>query len=293
MNVLITGTSTGIGLATALKLSRAGHTVFAGMRKPGRSPQLSEIATAENLPLEVLTLDVDSDDSVAQAIAHIRGRRVSIDALVNNAGIERRGSIEDLPFAEFRAAMETNYFGALRCIQALLPEMREKRSGCIVNISSVAGKIAISPLTPYCATKFALEALSEGLAQEMKSYGIRVAIVEPGIIDTPMARRIAAPPDNSHYPQARRFAGMFEAALSAPASPELVAEKIREILESGTWKLRHPVGPDAEPFLAWRASMTDEEWANWGALDDEAWFERVRQDFGLDAHPGKERSAGA
>lgn len=288
-NVLVTGTSSGIGLATAVTLGRAGRTVYAAMRNPERAPQLREIVEKEKLPVSIVAMDVDSDPSVAAAISNIRAQAGFIDVLVNNAGIERRGSIEELPLEAFRATMETNYFGALRCIQALLPEMREKQVGCIVNVTSVANRIACSPLTPYAASKFALEALSEALAQEVKPFNIRVAIVQPGIIDTPMARRIEEPPVESLYPQCRRFAGMFEASLANPVPPSLVAAKIREIIETGTWQLRHPAGPDAQPFLAWRASMNDEEWVNWGALDDDAWYERVQNDFGLDARPKEQR----
>lgn len=119
-------------------------------------------------------------------------------------------------------------------------------------------------MSPYSASKFALEALSEALAQEVKPFNIRVAIVEPGIIDTPIARRVAKPLVDSEYPQVRRrFAGMFVASLAKPAEPSLVADKIREIIEGNSWQLRQAVGPDAQPFLGWRASMTDEEWVNW------------------------------
>jgi len=291
-SVLITGCSSGIGLATALTLTRAGHSVYATMRQPDRAPTLRDTIDKEKLPMSILALDVDSDASVADAVSAIRARG-PIDVLVNNAGIERVGSIEELPFEAFRAVMETNYFGCLRCIRACLPEMRRRRSGCIINMASVAGRIAPSPFAPYTASKFALEALSEVLAQEVKAFNIRVAIVEPGIIDTPMARRIEAPAESS-YPQTRRNGGMFAAALANPASPAVVADKIREIIESGTWQLRHPAGPDAEAFLSWRASMTDEEWANWGALEDDAWYERVQTDFGLDARPkGASRAASA
>jgi NAD(P)-dependent dehydrogenase (short-subunit alcohol dehydrogenase family) len=179
--------------------------------------------------------------------------------------------------------METNYFGALRSIRAWLPDMRKRQSGCIINVTSVAGRIACSPLAPYSASKFALEALSEALAQEVKPFNVRVAVVQPGIIDTAMARRIEGVPTDAAYPQVRRFGHLFEASLEKPTSPTVVAEKIREIIESGTEKLRHPVGPDAEGFLGWRTSMTDEDWVAWGALPDEAWYERVGKDFGLDA----------
>jgi len=161
--------------------------------------------------------------------------------------------------------------------------MRARRSGCIINVTSVAGRISASPLGPYAATKFALEGLSEALAQETKMFNIRVAIVQPGIIDTAMARGIRDVRSTSLYAHARRFAGLFTASLHNPVSPIVVGEKIREIVESGTWKLRHPVGTDAEPFLQWRASMNDEQWVDWGAADDATWYQSVERDFGLNA----------
>jgi NAD(P)-dependent dehydrogenase (short-subunit alcohol dehydrogenase family) len=288
-SILITGTSKGIGMATALVLGRAGHTVHATMRNPGDAPELAQMAEKERLPIHISAMDVDSDVSVTEAIGAITSANGPPDVLVNNAGIEGRGAVEEFALSRFRAVMETNYFGALRCIQAVLPLMRVRRDGCIINVTSVAGRIAASPLGPYSATKFALEGLSEALAQEAKRFNIRVAIVQPGVIDTAMARAIAMAqgvcdlPDTSLYPQMRRMAGLFTASLRNPASPFLVGEKIRDIIESGTWQLRHPVGPDAEPFLQWRASMTDEQWVDWGAADDATWYQSVERDFGLDA----------
>jgi NAD(P)-dependent dehydrogenase (short-subunit alcohol dehydrogenase family) len=291
--VLITGTSSGIGLETAIVLSRAGHTVYATMRNLERGAALRKVLEKEQLPISIVKMDVDSDESVEAATAAIRAQAGSIDVLVNNAGIERSGSIEGLAFDDFKATMETNYFGVIRSIRAWLPDMRKRQSGCIINITSVAGRIACSPLAPYSASKFALEALSEALAQEVKPFNVRVAIVQPGIIDTAMARRIEDVPTDAAYPQVRRFGGMFEASLEKPTPPTIVAEKIREIIETGTQKLRHPVGPDAEGFLGWRASLNDEEWVEWGALPDEAWYERVRKDFGLDARPKQRLGASA
>jgi NAD(P)-dependent dehydrogenase (short-subunit alcohol dehydrogenase family) len=282
-SVLVTGTSSGIGLATALAFGRAGHRVYATMRNPTRAPELAQIAATEKLPISISAMDVDSDASVKEGIGKIVKGDGPLDVLVNNAGIERTGSVEELPLAEFRAVMETNYFGAIRCIQAVLPTMRERRSGCIINVTSVAGRIACSPLGPYTASKFALEALSETLAQELKPFKVRVAVVQPGIIETAMSRRIETAHGPSPYPQQRRFAGMFAASLKNPAQPSVVAEKMLEIVESGTWQLRHPVGPDAVPFLAWRNAMSDQEWVDWGALNDDDWYRRVEADFGLDA----------
>jgi len=284
-NVLVTGTSTGIGLATALTLGRAGHNVYATMRNPSRAPELAEKTAREKLAIRISVMDVDSDVSVKTAIANIQKDAGQIDVLVNNAGVERNGSVEELPLADFRAVMETNYFGPLRCIQAVVPQMRQRKSGCIINVASVAGRIATSPLAPYTASKFALEALSEAVAQEMKTFGVRVAIVEPGIIETPMSKRLEEPAHPSPYPQGGRFGHLFVAALKNPAPPSLVAEKIREIIESGTWQLRHPVGPDALPFLAWRKSMTDEEWVELHGADDDTWYRRMERDFGLAIRP--------
>jgi NAD(P)-dependent dehydrogenase (short-subunit alcohol dehydrogenase family) len=203
--------------------------------------------------------------------------------LVNNAGIDRTGSIEELALAEHRAVMETNYFGVIRCIQAVMPAMRQRRGGCIINVASVAGHIAMSPMSAYAASKFAVEALSECLAQEAKPFNVRVALVEPGIIDTAMATHIGIAQGLSPYPQQLRVAAMFRGVLKNPVPPSVVAEKILEIAASGTWQLRHPVGPDAEPFLGWRKAMSDAEWVAWGALDNDAWYERVQADFGIDA----------
>jgi len=292
-NVVITGTSSGIGLATALELGRAGHTVVATMRNPARAPQLGEIVEREGLLVRIHTLDVDSDESVRTCFAGIfAAHKEPIDVLVNNAGVERHGSVEELPMEAFTATMNTNYLGAVRCIKAVLPGMRAARKGCVINVSSVAGRIANSPLGAYSASKFALEAISEALAGEVKPFNIRVAIVEPGIQDTKMARELESPAQ-SVYPHSVRFAGLFRASLARPVPPETTAAVIRNIVESGTWQLRHPSGPDAAPFLGWRASMTDEQWVDWNAQDDESWYQKVQSDFGLDARTKAGRAGGA
>jgi NAD(P)-dependent dehydrogenase (short-subunit alcohol dehydrogenase family) len=201
---------------------------------------------------------------------------------VNNAGIGNGGPVEETPIEAFRAVMDTNFFGALRCTRAVLPGMRERGVGCIVNVSSVAGRVSPSPQAPYSSSKFALDALSESLAQEVKAFGIRVAIVEPGVIATPIFGKIEAVPGATRYPQLRRLNALFRTSLENPVSPYVVGEKIREIVDSGTWQLRHPAGPDAAGLLAWRASMTDEQWVDWGAQGDEAWVRSVHDILGLD-----------
>jgi NAD(P)-dependent dehydrogenase (short-subunit alcohol dehydrogenase family) len=284
--VIVTGTSKGIGLATALTLARAGHTVYATMRNPARAPELAAAAARESLPIHISALDVDSDESVASGVASILKTTGGVDVLVNNAGIARSGSTEELPMEDFKAVMETNYFGAIRCAKAVIPHMRERQSGLIINVTSVAGRVSTSPLGAYAASKFALEALSEAMAQEMKTFGVRVAIVEPGIIDTPMAHEIEEPLPATLYPQQARMAAYFAAALQAPTPASLVAEKILEIIESGTWQLRHPVGPGAVPLLESRKATSDEDYiAFYGMADDDAWYSAMEQRTGMVLRP--------
>jgi NAD(P)-dependent dehydrogenase (short-subunit alcohol dehydrogenase family) len=278
--VLITGCSKGIGLETALAFARAGYKVFATMRNPEKAPGLARRAEAESLDIVIRTMDVDFDDSVQKCTSKILEEEGFVDVLVNNAGIERHGSIEEMAMADFEAIMNTNYLGVLRCTKAFLPQMREHRKGCIINIASVSGHIANSPLGGYAASKHALEAISEALAQEVKPFNIKVAIVEPGIINTQMAQDITVD-GASIYPNSKRQAALFSAALKTPTPPALVADKILEVAESDSWTLRYPVGPDALPFIAWRASMTDEQWIDWNAVSDEEWYASVERDFGM------------
>jgi NAD(P)-dependent dehydrogenase (short-subunit alcohol dehydrogenase family) len=280
--VLITGSSRGIGLETVLAFGREGYQVFATLRNPERATGLKQIIEEESLSVSIHAMDVNSDESVRSCIREIIQKFGTIDVLVNNAGLGINGSIEELPMSEFKAVMETNYFGVIRCIKSVLPEMRKKKSGCIINVSSVSGRLASSPLGPYSASKFALEAMSEALAQEVKPFNIRVRIVQPGIIDTDMAHEISEE-DNSIYPNSKRMADLFTASLQNPTSSTIVADKILEAANSNNWKLRHPVGPDAIPFIDWRFSMSDEEWVNWNSVSDEEWYNAVERDFGLNA----------
>ena len=285
-SVIITGANRGIGLETSLAFAGNGYQVFATMRNPDAATNLKKRIKVGSLSISLHKMDVDSDDSVKETIGEILKTHGAVDVLVNNAGIERHGTIEEMDISLFKEVMETNYFGIIRCVKAVLPSMRENASGCIINVSSVSGHISNSPLSSYSASKFALEAFSEALAQEIKPNNIRVAIVKPGIIDTDMARDISS----KNYTTTRssiteRFSNLFKESLKHPTNASLVADKILEIAESNSWKLRYPVGPDAEPFLEWRASMSDEDWVNWNALNDDDWYAKVEKDFGINARP--------
>jgi NAD(P)-dependent dehydrogenase (short-subunit alcohol dehydrogenase family) len=181
---LITGTSTGIGLETALYFARNGYRVYAAARKPEAIEQHPNI-----VPLK---LDVNEDASFATCVAHVLSAAGAIDVLVNNAGIGQAGAIELVPLEKARAMFETNFWGAVRMMQAVLPSMRERRSGTIVNVTSLMGHITLGGHGFYAATKYALSAVSETLAIEGKPLGIKVAIIEPGVILTPIWNKAEA-----------------------------------------------------------------------------------------------------
>lgn len=285
-SVLITGTNKGIGFEAVLSFARGGYKVFATMRNLEAAATLKKHIVDESLSVIIYKMDVDSDESVKHCIETIIKEHGTIDVLVNNAGIERHGSIEELPMADFKAIMETNYFGVIRCIQAVLPQMRENKNGCIINVGSVSGKIACTPLSAYSASKYAIEALTESLAQEVKPFNIRVSLIQPGIIDTKMAHDISVD-SNSKYPQVLRFGAMFSESLKQPTPPSLVANTMLEIVDGDSWQLKYPVGPSALPFLGWRASMTDEQWVDWNAQTDEEWYNAVQSTFGMNVRRGK------
>ena len=283
---VVTGTSSGIGLATSLELARKGHRVFAGMRNPAKAGPLREAAIKESLPVEVVELDVTSQDSVARVFATARAQG-PVDVLVNNAGVAGATPLEFVPDAEHRQIFETNYFGAIRCIHAVLPEMRERRAGAIVNITSMAGLIATPNQIPYSASKFALESAGEALAVEVRRFGIRVMNVEPGVIMTSIFENATAATrydKNSPYKQIMRRNGkVFAAGFRAAAQPQLVAETVLAAITSPDYKLRWPVGNDALGFVAGRPRLSDEDFVALGDdMDDAEYNARYRRYFGIE-----------
>ena len=280
---LVTGTSSGIGLATAVALARGGHTVAATMRNLDGGGELRKIAAAEKLPIHLAVLNVDDDDSVRDAFAKVVAEHGPIDILVNNAGIPgAAGGVEEIPFNVFQRVMETNFFGGLRCTQAVIPSMRERRRGTIVNVTSIAGRIAVTSLAPYAASKWALEALSECLAQEMRAFNVRVVIVEPGVIATPLVTKAYPIPAGGPYPHARRTTALLAAIRANQTPASVVGDLIRDIVDGDSWQLRYPAGPDAAPTLNGRASKTDEQVVAEAAESDNEFVARVKREVGLD-----------
>ncbi len=285
-NALVTGTSTGIGYATSLALARAGWRVFAGMRDLAKAEPLRAAAAAERLPIEVIALDVTSPQSTAAAFAAVAPHG-PVDVLVNNAGIGGAAPLELVPEDEHRRMFDTNYFGAIRCIQAVLPSMRERRRGSIVNVTSVAGRHATPNQIPYSASKWALECAGEALAHEVFRFGIRVVNVEPGVVMTkifensaPATRYDKASP---YQPVMRRNGKVFAAGFRDPVQPEAVADLVVEAITTPRYRLRWPIGQDAVGVIEGRPKMTDEEWiAMGGDLSDDEYNRRFRDHFGIE-----------
>jgi NAD(P)-dependent dehydrogenase (short-subunit alcohol dehydrogenase family) len=258
--VLITGCSSGFGLHAALTFARQGHEVCATVRNLERAEPLRRAAADEDLDLHVLRLDVRDADSVEAAVAEVIDRAGRIDIVVNNAGIELRGPIEDCSDEEVLAQFDTNVFGLLRVIRAVLPVMRAQRSGVIVNVSSIAGLVARPFGGLYSASKHAVEAITESLHYEVAPYGIRVAAVEPGQFETELLSNAITAARFGPASPYRDAAEEFDVAVrrlapdGKPAPPEVVAEAIVAIAEDDDAGLRHVVGADAELIMSVRTA---------------------------------------
>ena len=267
---VVTGSSSGIRLETALLLARIGFHTYASMRNLEKSKNITEISNTENLPLQVVQLDVKDDRSVKDAINKIvAAENGRIDVLINNAGYGLFSPLEEVTLDQIKEQFETNFFGIVRIVKEVLPVMRKQRNGIIVNVSSVGGKVG-TPLNPaYIASKFALEGLSESMRYELKQFGINIVIIEPGVIKTNFVENIktADKRSRSESPYAdligramRRFGTMM---IDKSSPPKLVAEAILNAITSKDPEIRYVVGEDAEYIMKVRKSTSDKEFENW------------------------------
>jgi len=275
---LVTGSSTGIGFETSLALSRSGIHTFARMRAPQKGDTVNRIAKEENLPLTILGMDVNNEDSVRETVLKIVDNVNRIDILVNNAGYGLFGALEDMSTEEIKKQFETNYFGAVRVIKEVLPTMRKQRSGTIVNITSIAGVVGIPGECIYSSSKFALEGLSESISYELQPYGIKVILIEPGVINTNFVPNIRFPSKAKEKTKRTMAAGKngsfsyysktIDAFLShyyplmknAP-SPTMVSKKIIEAVKNASMSsqcfFRYTVGEDSKNLAAAKKDMSD------------------------------------
>lgn len=261
---VVTGSSSGIGYETSLMLARNGFLTYATMRNINKSENLKPIAAKENLPIRITKLDVTDDVSINNALQAILSETGRIDVLVNNAGYVLDGAFEDLSMNEIKSQYETNVFGLIRTTQAILPTMRKQKSGIIVNISSVAGRFGYPGGSAYISTKFAVEGLSESMAYELEPVGIKVIIIEPGVIRTNIFNSVVvakkSQDPNSPYTQiTQKMASTFEEMMKNASSPELVAKVVLEAVTNENPNLRYLAGKDAETWLDAKRNLSDEE----------------------------------
>ncbi|GAA2804824.1 oxidoreductase [Kribbella solani] len=259
--VLVTGASAGIGKATALEFSRAGHIVYGAAR---RLPNMDDIVAAGGRALE---LDVRRPDDLERVVTTIIAEQGRLDVLINNAGTVLHGAAEDIPLELARDQFEVNVFAPARLIQLVLPQMRDRGSGTIVNISSVGGEIALPLGCWYYATKHALEAYSDTLRMEVEPFGIDVVIVQPGIVKTGFEDRTAADlraisGTTAYAEMAESMARRAEAQLgenSQGSDPSVVAAAILQAVESARPETRYPVGFMATELLDLNRSLSDRD----------------------------------
>jgi NAD(P)-dependent dehydrogenase (short-subunit alcohol dehydrogenase family) len=253
---VVTGSSTGIGYETSLLLSRNGFYTYATMRNLYKSKRLNDIASKDNLPLKVLELDVTDDKSVKNAINQIKEEKKRIDVLVNNAGYDVFGAVEDLSTDEFKAQYETNIFGIIRVTKEVIPIMRNQRSGTIVNISSAGGRVGIPLNAAYVSSKFAVEGLSE-------------IIIEPGVIksnffENSKAAYNATNTESPYSQLMQKVSDGFKPMLeSGSSSPSKVADVILNAIMSNDPQVRYLVGDDAVSLIEKRNKMSDKEFESW------------------------------
>ncbi len=251
--ILITGASSGFGRLTALAFARQGDAVYATMRDPEQGHGLQDAASANNLRMNLLKLDVTDTQTIHAVVKHVLAAEGGIDVLVNNAGIHIPGALEDMPEADLRRVMDTNFFGVINVTRAVLPAMRKKNSGRIIMMSSVGGMISRATDSIYCASKWALEGMSEGLRYEVARFGISVSVIEPGVFRTEIGSKYKVSPD---YPQASPYSKLLEFRVGKVVEdckngddPQLVADLIVSVAKQDNPEFRYVAGQQAEKFL--------------------------------------------
>ncbi len=287
---VVTGANSGIGRATTLAFAQAGYHVFGTVRGLEKADKLLAKATSLSLAdrITLVEMDVADSASVTKGFAQIYAATDQVDVLVNNAGVGGNAVTEECPIDTYTEVFNINHNGSVRCIQAVLPQMRKRGSGAIVNVSSVVGKITAIAQSPYYVSKWAVEGMSEGLAHEVAPFGIRVAIVEPGITRSSIfSKNIDAPNQSGAYDaHYRRLFSFYAAGITNATPAEEAAATILEAATTSSPRLRWHCSWGAGELLAARAAMTDEEWVSFGShVDDEAYYDEFLTRFNLDIRP--------
>ena len=273
---LITGCSTGIGLATAVHLAAHGHTVYASIRDEASGDALLAAAAEAGAEVAVLSLDVNDPESIRDGVGHVLATAGGLDVLVNNAGVGDLSTVEETTDADLLQMFQTNVFGPIAMIRAVLPTMRSAGSGTIVNVSSVSARIVSALSGPYAATKYAMEAITQAVAVEGAAYGIRSFAIEPGFIRTPMLTKALStlPVRGGPYDTVASFIrSLYEDGLDGGGDPSDVARAIATAIESEDATIQRPVGPAANWIIAGRDAAQDGAWID-------LWKSRTQEEFG-------------
>jgi NAD(P)-dependent dehydrogenase (short-subunit alcohol dehydrogenase family) len=282
---VVTGANSGIGRATAVHLAESGYTVWGTVRSRSKADKLNTAASAAGVTVDLVELDIADDESVRAGFAEILDRTRRVDHLVNNAGVGGNGVVEETTPERMLDVLNVDVCGGLRCIREVLPGMRDRGAGTIVNITSVAGRIGAVAQAPYVASKWAFEGMSEQLAHELAPFGVRVAIVEPGVTKSSIFSKNTDAPNTSgaYAAQYERMFQMYAAGHVHATDAVDVARVVREAIETDSPRLRYQVGWGGRELVEGRARLTDEEWVALGrAAPLDEYVEAFAEAFGLD-----------
>lgn len=259
---LVTGSSSGIGFETSLALARDGYYTFASMRDITKGTTLKEIAKKEDISIEVIEMDVDKEESIKSAIEKIFVDKKRLDLLVNNAGYGQFGCTEDVTIEEFREQFDTNFFSIVKIIQEVAPIMRKQKSGIIVNVGSIVGRMGLPGSSAYISTKFALEGLNECLRYELGMFGIKITIIEPGVIKTNFFDSMRIPhskTDPKYQEITEHILNGLKMMVEMGTDPSQVAQSIINAIHDKEILPRYVVGSDALMFIEAKKAKTDLE----------------------------------
>ena len=261
---VVTGSSSGIGLATSLALARNGYLTYATMRNLAKRDPIQSVADKQHLSIRTVQLDVTDENSINKAIHSILSETGRIDLLVNNAGYGLTGAFEDIVIDEIKAQYETNFYGVVRVTQAVLPIMRKQGSGRIINISSGAGRFGYPGGSAYVSSKFALEGLTESMGYELEQFGIKVVLVEPGVVrtnfgDNMVIAQKAQDPSSPYSQMMKKISSIQGRMIENASDTELVATVVVEAATSKEPNLRYLAGKDVQQMVSAKKSMSDQE----------------------------------
>jgi len=282
---VVTGANSGIGRATALHLAQQGYRVFGTVRSIEKAGKLQSRATELGITVELIEMDVADDASVQRGFADIFRTTDNVDVLVNNAGIGGNGVVEESTPQMYHDAFNVNVVGAIRCTQQVLPNMRARKCGTIVNVTSVVGKFAAVAQAPYVASKWAFEGVSEELAQEVAPFGIRVVIIEPGVTKSSIfAKNIDAPNQSGAYDaHYRRMFAFYAAGITNATPAEEVGALIHHAITTDTPQLRYACSWAGPEIVAGRAKQSDTEWVSMAASENDSdYFDAFKTAYGVD-----------